>query len=87
MKLFGWLRRPRMVPVAQFRDRSHAEAAWGRLQDAEIPAVVDGDPGLLGAAALTRVMVEAPNTAAAQHLIADLVRLDAAGGDSGEDGP
>ncbi len=74
MRLFGWLRRPRLVPVAEFDDRSRAEEAWSRLQDADIPASVDSDPGLLGGAAVTRLMVEAPRVADAQRLIADLVR-------------
>lgn len=74
MKFLGWLRRPRLVPVAEFGDRSRAEQAWSRLQDADIPASVDSDPGLLGSAAVTRLMVEAPRAEEAQRLIADLVR-------------
>ncbi len=74
MKLFGWLRRPRLVPIAVLNDRASVEAAWERLQEAGIPASVDGDPGLLGNPAVTRLMVEAPNVQEAQQLIADIVR-------------
>ncbi len=74
MKLFGWLRRPRLVPIVVLEHRATVEAAWERLQEAGIPASVDGDPGLLGNAAVTRLMVEAPNAEVAQRLIADIVR-------------
>ena len=73
MSWFDWLRRPRLVPVAELADRDAVDAAWGRLQDAGIPASVDTDPGLLGGPSVTRLMVEAGNVEEAQRLIADLI--------------
>jgi hypothetical protein len=72
----SWLdrfRRPRLVSIAEFADRSVAETAWGRLEEAGIPATVEGDPGALGGPVLTRLLVEEPHIAEAQRLIADLV--------------
>lgn len=76
MSWFDWLRRPRLVPIAEFSDRALAAQAWSRLQDAQIPASVDSDPGLLGGRPVNRLMVETPHVDAAQRLIADLVRDD-----------
>ncbi len=69
----GW-RRARLVPVAEFDDRQAAEVAWGWLQEADIPAVVETDPGALGGRVLTRVMVEKDAVEAAQRVIADHIR-------------
>lgn len=72
----SWLdrfRRPRLVPIAEFADRSVAETAWGRLEEAGIPATVEADPGALGGPVLTRILVEQPHIAESQRLIADLV--------------
>jgi len=66
-------RRPRLVPVAEFADRGAAEEAWGRLEEAGIPASVETDPALLGGRVVMRILVEAPRTDAAQRIIADLV--------------
>lgn len=72
----SWLdrfRRPRLVPIAEFADRSVAEDAWARLEGAGIPATVERDPGALGGPALTRILVERPDVSDAQRTIADLV--------------
>ncbi len=69
----GW-HRARLVPVAEFDDRQAAEAAWAWLQEEDIPAVVESDPGALGGRVLTRVMVEKGAVDAAQRVIADHVR-------------
>lgn len=66
-------RRGRLVPVAEFADRAVAETAWGRLQDEEIPAVLESDPGVLGGRVVTRVMVESDRAKQAQRVLADLV--------------
>ena len=62
----GW-HRARLVPVAEFDDRQAAEAAWAWLQEEDIPAVVESDPGALGGRVLTRVMVEKDAVDAAQR--------------------
>ena len=69
----GW-RRGRLVPVAEFEDRQSAEDAWGWLQDADLPAVVESDPGALGGRVVTRLMVEKDAVEAAQRVIADHMR-------------
>ncbi|CAN5468427.1 hypothetical protein BH24ACT7_BH24ACT7_26150 [soil metagenome] len=66
-------RRGRLVPVAEFADRAVAETAWERLQDEEIPAVLESDPGALGGRAVTRVMVETDRAEQAQRVLADLL--------------
>ncbi len=76
MSLFGWLRRPRLVPIALFADRDRAEEAWELLSEHDIPASVDADPGLLGSTPMVRLMVERPKVEEAQRLVADLVRSD-----------
>ncbi len=63
----------KLVPIAEFRDRSVAEEAWGVLEDAEIPANVLTEPGTFGTPVLHRIEVERPNVTAAQALIASLV--------------
>ena len=69
----GW-HRARLVPVAEFDDRRAAEAAWARLQEEDIPAVVETDPGALGGRVVTRVMVEKDAVDAAQRVIGDHLR-------------
>jgi hypothetical protein len=69
-----WLRRPRLVPIAELADQSVADAAWERLQVAGIPASVETDPGMLGEPVVTRILVERPQVESAQRAIADLVR-------------
>jgi hypothetical protein len=68
-----WFRRPRLVPIAEFADRATAEEAWGALEEAGIPASVEGDPGALGGPILTRILVEQPDVERAQRLIAGFV--------------
>lgn len=63
-------RRARLVPVAEFGDRTAAEAAWARLQEADVPALVESDPGALGGRAMTRLMVETDQVEAAQRILA-----------------
>ncbi|MDJ0952093.1 MAG: hypothetical protein QNJ81_00310 [Acidimicrobiia bacterium] len=63
----------KLVPIAEFADRSIAEEAWGLLEDAEIPANVLTEPGPFGAPVVHRVEVERPNVAAAQALVAHLI--------------
>ncbi|MBA2336215.1 MAG: DUF2007 domain-containing protein [Acidimicrobiia bacterium] len=62
-------RRARLVPVAEFEDRPAAEAAWARLQEAEVPALVESDPGALGGRPVTRLMVETDHVEAAQRIL------------------
>lgn len=61
-----------LVAAALFTDRDLADEAWGRLIDADIPASVITEPGMVGAYRLD-VMVERKDLDRAQHLIADLV--------------
>lgn len=78
----SWLdrfRRPRLVPIAELAERTRAEAAWARLEEAGIPANVETDPAMLGGPVVTRVFVEAPNVEEAQRLIADLVTDESPG--------
>jgi ABC-type hemin transport system ATPase subunit len=62
-----------LVAAALFTDRAVAEEAWGRLLEADIPASVITEPGMVGAYRLN-VMVERKHLDEAQRLIADLVR-------------
>ena len=64
----------KLVPIAEFGDREPAEEAWGLLEDAEIPANVLTEPGPFGAPVVHRVEVERSNVAAAQALIAHLIK-------------
>jgi hypothetical protein len=64
----------KLVPIAEFSDRERAETAWGVLEEAGIPANVLTEPAPFGGPVLHRVEVERPNVAAAQQLIAYLVR-------------
>lgn len=73
---WSWRRRPRLVPIAELSQRTAAEEAWELLQEHGIPAVIEADPGMLGGAALTRILVEKPSVEPAQRLIADIVRSD-----------
>jgi len=61
-----------LVAAALFTDRDTADEAWGRLVDADIPASVITEPGMVGAYRLN-VMVYRENLEEAQRLIADLV--------------
>ncbi len=61
-----------LVAAALFTDRDSADEAWGRLVDADIPASVITEPGMVGAYRLN-VMVYRENLEEAQRLIADLV--------------
>jgi hypothetical protein len=61
-----------LVAAALFTDRDVADEAWGRLVEADIPASVITEPGMVGAYRLN-VMVERQDLDRAQHLIADLV--------------
>jgi len=61
-----------LVAAALFTDRDRADEAWGRLVDADIPASVITEPGIVGAYRLN-VMVYRENLEEAQRLIADLV--------------
>lgn len=61
-----------LVAAALFAHLDPAEQAWGRLIDAEIPASVITEPGIMGAY-YHRVMVERQHLDEAQRLIADLV--------------
>ena len=61
-----------LVAAALFTDRDVADEAWGRLVEADIPASVMTEPGMVGAYRLN-VMVERKDLDEAQRLIADLV--------------
>jgi len=61
-----------LVAAALFDDRERAEEAWGRLVEADIPASVITEPGIMGAF-YYRVMVERDDLERAQSMIADLV--------------
>jgi hypothetical protein len=61
-----------LVAAALFEHREPAEEAWGRLVEADIPASVITEPGIMGAF-YHRVMVERADLERAQSLIADLV--------------
>lgn len=72
----GMWRKDKLVPIAEFADRTLAEDAWGVLEDAEIPANILTEPGTFGSAVLHRVEVERPNVASAQALIAHLIKKE-----------
>lgn len=61
-----------LVAAALFQDRERADLAWGRLAEADIPASVITEPGIMGAYYF-RVMVAREDLDAAQAEIADLV--------------
>ena len=69
-------RKDKLVPIAEFIDRTIAEEAWGLLEDAEIPANVLTEPGTFGSPVVHRVEVESPNVPTAQAQIAHLVRRE-----------
>ncbi len=66
-------RKDKLVPIAEFDDRTVAEEAWVLLEEAGIPANVLTEPGPFGAPVVHRVEVERPNVSTAQPLIAHLV--------------
>jgi hypothetical protein len=61
-----------LVAAALFEDRDLADEAWGRLAEADIPASVITEPGIMGAYRLN-VMVHREDLDEAQRLIADLI--------------
>jgi len=61
------------IAAAVFSDRDLADEAWGLLVDAEIPATIVTDPGMLGAYSV-QVMVDRSDLEAAQAVLAPLVR-------------
>ncbi len=61
-----------LVAAALFEDRDLADEAWGRLAEADIPASVITEPGIIGAYRLN-VMVHREDLDKAQALIADLI--------------
>jgi hypothetical protein len=61
-----------LVTAALFEDRDLADEAWGRLAQADIPASVITEPGIMGAYRLN-VMVHREDLDEAQRLIADLI--------------
>jgi hypothetical protein len=69
-------RKDKLVPIAEFADRSIAEEAWGVLEGSGIPANVLTEPGALGTPVLHRIEVERPNVNTAQALLAALVRKE-----------
>jgi hypothetical protein len=79
VSVFDWFRRPRLVPIAEFDDPDRAAEAWTLLQDVDIPASIDTDPGALGTPRVSRLMVEEPNVAAAQRVVAGLMRNETQG--------
>ena len=62
-----------LVAAALFTDRDVSDEAWGLLVEADIPASVITEPGMVGAYRLN-VMVERRDLDEAQRLIADLVK-------------
>ena len=64
--------REQLVAAALFDDRDLADQAWGRLSEADIPAAVITEPGIMGAYRLN-VMVHREDLEEAQRLIADLI--------------
>ena len=61
-----------LVAAALFEHRALADEAWGRLAEADIPASVITEPGIMGAFRYD-VMVHREDLERAQALIADLV--------------
>jgi hypothetical protein len=66
----------RLVPIAAFADPTTADAAWAALEEAGIPASVVTDPAMFGSPSVTRVYVAQINVAAAQRVVAPVVRND-----------
>lgn len=60
------------IAAAVFTERSLADEAWGLLADADIPATIVTDPGMLGAYSV-QVMVDRGDLEAAQRILAPLV--------------
>lgn len=69
----AWIRRPRLVAIAEFADVGRADAAWALLQDADIPASVVTDNGALGDPLVSRLFVEKPEVEAAQAALAEFM--------------
>lgn len=69
-------RKDKLVPIAEFDERTVAEEAWGLLEDAGIPANVLTEPGTFGSPVMHRIEVERPNVTAAQLLIAHLIKTE-----------
>ena len=61
------------VKIAEFAERSSAEAAWARLLDNDIPANVLLSPAPLGGRESHRVEVARRDAAEALRLIVDLI--------------
>lgn len=61
-----------LVVALMVEDRAIADKAWGRLADADIPAAVITEPGIMGAYRHL-VQVHRENLERAQRLLADLV--------------
>jgi hypothetical protein len=61
------------IAAAVFTDRDLADEAWGLLVDADIPATIVTDPGILGSYSV-QVMVDRGDLEAAQAVLAPLVR-------------
>jgi hypothetical protein len=61
-----------LVAAALFEHREVADEAWGRLAEADIPASVITEPGIMGAFRYD-VMVHREDLERAQALIADLI--------------
>ena len=66
----------RLVPIAEFADRSAAEDAWTALDAAGIAASVVTDPSTLGSTTVTRVYVASTHVDEAQSVIAPIVNRD-----------
>lgn len=60
------------VAAATFRERDHADEAWGMLADAGVPSTVITDPGILGAYQV-QVMVDRADLERAQTILAPLI--------------
>ena len=60
-----------LVAALLTEDRAVADEAWGRLTDADIPATVLTDPGMVGKYQLI-VQVHRVDLARAQELLGDL---------------
>ena len=61
-----------LVAAALFDDRAPADEAWGILAEADVPASVITEPGIMGAYRVY-VMVHREDLEEAQRLLANLV--------------
>jgi hypothetical protein len=64
----------RLVPIAEFSDPVRADRAWVELEEAGIPAGVVTDPSVFGSPSVTRVYVAEVHVAAAQRVVAKVMR-------------